>query len=188
MEYKAAVRLRRRGHRQSRRASSKSVTADEIVITQRRAARTDLYRLIKFKRSNQGTCVNQRPIVRKGDRVEKGDVIADGPATSERRNRARQERAHRLYDLGGLQLRGRRSAQRATCPRRRLHLHSYRRIFDTKRRDTKLGPEEITRDIPNVGEDALKDLDERRHHPHRRGGPRAATSWSARSPRRARPS
>ena len=119
------------------------------------------YHLTKFLRSNQSTCINMRPIVDLGERVKKGDVLADGPSTDQRRDRARQERAHRLHDLGRLQLRGRSSAQRASGPRRRIYLDPYRGVRDPSPAIPSSDPEEITRDIPNVGEDALRNLDER---------------------------
>ena len=135
----------------------KSVTADEIAVTTDEG-RTDLYRLIKFKRSNHGTCVNQRPIVRKGERVEKGDVIADGPAT------ANGEVALGKNALIGFMTWEGYNYEDAVLINERLvrediytsiHIEEYY----CESRDTKLGPEEITRDIPNVGEDVLKDLD-----------------------------
>ena len=135
----------------------KSVTADEIAVTTDEG-RTDLYRLIKFKRSNQGTCVNQRPNVRKGERVEKGDVIADGPAT------ANGEVALGKNALIGFMTWEGYNYEDAVLINERLvrediytsiHIEEYY----CESRDTKLGPEEITRDIPNVGEDVLKDLD-----------------------------
>ena len=135
----------------------KSVTADEIAVTTDEG-RTDMYRLIKFKRSNQGTCVNQRPIVRKGERVEKGDVIADGPAT------ANGEVALGKNALIGFMTWEGYNYEDAVLINERLvrediytsiHIEEYY----CESRDTKLGPEEITRDIPNVGEDVLKDLD-----------------------------
>ncbi len=86
------------------------VTADKITVRTSKTT-TDEYELIKFMRSNQGTCINQRPIVSKGDKIIKGQVLADGPATDERRDHPGQERPHRLHDLGGLQLRGRRPYQ-----------------------------------------------------------------------------
>ena len=119
------------------------------------------YKLIKFARSNQGTCINQRPIVDVGDRVSKGDVIADGPATSQGEISARQERAGRLHDLGRLQLRGRRSASTSAWSWRTCYTSIHIEEYECDARDTKLGPEEITRDIPGVGDDALKYLDER---------------------------
>ena len=119
----------------------------------------DIYRLQKFQRSNQSTCINQRPLVKVGDRIEKGDIIADGPST----------------DLGDLALG--RNVLVAFMPWNgynyedsillservvrddvftSIHLEEY----EVNARDTKLGPEEITRDIPNVSEEALKNLDE----------------------------
>ncbi|MEP0508565.1 MAG: DNA-directed RNA polymerase subunit beta, partial [Aurantimonas coralicida] len=119
----------------------------------------DIYRLMKFQRSNQNTCINQRPLVAVGDRVEKGDIIADGPST----------------DLGDLALG--RNVLVAFMPWNGYNyedsiLLSERIVaddvftsihieeFEVMARDTKLGPEEITRDIPNVSEEALKNLDE----------------------------
>ena len=137
------------------------VSADKITVQARTTATTDEYQLIKFMRSNQGTCINQRPIVSKGDEVEKGQVHGRRPRHQERRDQPGQERPDRLHDLGGLQLRGRRPHQREdSCARTcitSIHIEEY----EIEARETKLGPEEITRDIPNVGEDALKDLDER---------------------------
>ena len=119
----------------------------------------DIYRLVKFRRSNQNSCINQRPIVRVGDEVKKGDIIADGPST----------------DLGDLALG--RNIRVAFMPWNGFNyedsiLISERIVkddvftsihieeFEISARDTKLGPEEITRDIPNVGEEALRNLDE----------------------------
>ena len=119
----------------------------------------DIYRLSKFQRSNQSTCINQRPIVRVGDAVKAGDVIADGPST----------------DLGELALG--RNALVAFMPwngynfedsiliserivRDDIFTSIHLEEFEVMARDTKLGPEEITRDIPNVGEEALRNLDE----------------------------
>ncbi|QBX38540.1 DNA-directed RNA polymerase subunit beta [Brevundimonas sp. S30B] len=119
----------------------------------------DIYRLSKFQRSNQSTCINQRPIVRVGDQVKAGDVIADGPST----------------DLGELALG--RNALVAFMPwngynfedsiliserivRDDVFTSIHIEEFEVMARDTKLGPEEITRDIPNVGEEALRNLDE----------------------------
>ncbi|MDI3533708.1 MAG: DNA-directed polymerase subunit beta [Thermosediminibacterales bacterium] len=141
------------------------VTAREIVIrktdlSSNDTSAVDVYKLQKFMRSNQGTCINQKPIVKKGMKVKKGDVIADGPST----------------DMGELAL-GRNvliafmpwegyNYEDAILISEKLvkddvftsiHIEEY----EAEARDTKLGPEEITRDIPNVGEDALKDLDER---------------------------
>ena len=157
MEYKAAydsgvVVIARNG------GYVKSVTADEIVITTDEG-RTDIYKLIKFKRSNQGTCVNQRPIVGKGERVEKGDVIADGPATS---NGEISLGKNAL--IGFMTWEGYNYEDAVLINERLVREDVYTSIhieeYYCESRDTKLGPEEITRDIPNVGEDVLKDLDE----------------------------
>ena len=156
MEYKAAydsgvvVIARKSG-------TVKSVTADEITIVTD-DGRTDLYKLIKFKRSNQGTCVNQRPIVRKGERVEKGDVIADGPATSNG-----EVALGKNALIGFMTWEGYNYEDAVLINERLVREDIYTSIhieeYYCESRDTKLGPEEITRDIPNVGEDVLKDLD-----------------------------
>ena len=118
------------------------------------------YKLTKFLRSNQGTCINQKPIVKKGEAVEKGDIIADGPSTSQ------GEIALGKNILIGFMTWEGYNYEDAVLINERLvkedvftsiHIEEY----ESESRDTKLGPEEITRDIPNVGEDALKDLDER---------------------------
>jgi len=122
-------------------------------------AGVDIYRLRKFQRSNQNTCINQRPLVKVGDRVAKGEVVADGPAT----------------DLGELALgknvlvafmpwMGYNYEDSILISERIVKDDVYTSIhieeFEVAARDTKLGPEEITRDIPNVGEEALRNLDE----------------------------
>ena len=135
------------------------VSAKEVQIRDKEG-RVHSYRLIKFMRSNQGTCINQRPIVNVGDEIKKGDVIADGPATD-----------HGEISLGKNVLLGFMTwegynYEDAVLINEKLvkedmftsiHIEEY----ETEARDTKLGPEEITRDIPNVGEDVLKELDER---------------------------
>jgi len=120
---------------------------------------SDIYQLTKFKRSNQNTCINQRPIVKKGDRVAKGQVIADGPCT----------------DMGELALgrnvlvafmpwRGYNFEDAILVSEKMVKEDYYTSVhieeFEIEARDTKLGPEEVTRDIPNVSESALRDLDE----------------------------
>ena len=134
------------------------VTADKITIKTKKGL--DEYNLIKFKRSNQGTCSNQRPIVKKGDKVEAGDVISDGPSTD------KGELALGKNILVGFMTWEGYNYEDAILINEKLvkedvltsiHIEEY----DCECRDTKLGPEEITRDIPNVGDDALKDLDER---------------------------
>ena len=136
---------------------AESVTADEIVV-HCDDGHKDTYRLIKFKRSNQGTCVNQRPIVNQGDRVEAGQIIADGPSTSQ------GEVALGKNALIGFMTWEGYNYEDAVLQNERLvrddvytsiHIEEY----SHEARDTKLGPEEITREINNVGEDALKDLD-----------------------------
>jgi DNA-directed RNA polymerase beta subunit len=119
----------------------------------------DTYNLLKFKRSNQGTCINQRPIVTKGERVKKGEVIADGPSTDEG-----EVALGKNLLIGFMTWEGYNYEDAIVLNERlvmddvltSLHIEEY----EAEARDTKLGPEEITRDIPNVGEDARKDLDE----------------------------
>ena len=135
------------------------VDADKIVITRDDGEGKEEHKLLKFKRSNQGTCINQRPIVFKGEHVEAGEVIADGPSTSN------GEVALGKNLLIGFMTWEGYNYEDAIILNERLimedvltsiHIEKY----ESEARDTKLGPEEITRDIPNVGDDALKDLDE----------------------------
>ena len=118
------------------------------------------YTLIKFLRSNHGTCINQRPIVSLRDRVKKGDVIADGPSTNQGeialgKNILMGFMTWEGYNYEDAILLNERMVKDDVFTS--IHIEEY----ETEARDTKLGPEEITRDIPNVGDDALKDLDER---------------------------
>ncbi len=118
----------------------------------------DIYSLTKFKRSNQNTCINQRPIVRKGQRVEKGQVLADGPCTD------RGDLAlGRNILVAFMPWRGYNFEDAILVSEKLVREDSFTSIhieeFDIEARDTKLGPEEITRDIPNVSEEFLKDLD-----------------------------
>ncbi|MEG0872874.1 MAG: DNA-directed RNA polymerase subunit beta [Clostridia bacterium] len=133
------------------------VSADKIIVDSKTGK--DEYRLIKFQRSNQGTCMNQKPIVKKGEKVKKGDVIADGPSTQN------GELALGKNILVGFMTWEGYNYEDAILISEDLvkedvfttiHIHDY----DSEARDTKLGPEEITREVPNVGDDALKDLDE----------------------------
>ncbi|MBQ4596049.1 MAG: DNA-directed RNA polymerase subunit beta, partial [Firmicutes bacterium] len=135
------------------------VDADKIVVLRDDGEGKDEYKLLKFKRSNQGTCINQRPIVFNGEHVEKGEVIADGPSTEN------GEVALGKNLLIGFMTWEGYNYEDAIILNERLimedvltsiHIEKY----EAEARDTKLGPEEITRDIPNVGEDALRDLDE----------------------------
>ncbi len=120
----------------------------------------DTYKLIKFMRSNQGMCINQRPIVTEGERVEEGDIIADGPSTKNGeiglgRNILIGFMTWEGYNYEDAMLISEQLVKDDILTS--IHIEEY----EIESRDTKLGPEEITRDIPNVGEDALKDLDER---------------------------
>ena len=135
------------------------VTGDEIIVRTEDGS-VDKYSVLKFKRSNQGTCVNQRPIVYKGDKVVKGQVLADGPATDHGELAlgynvivAYMPWEGYNYEDAILLSEDLVKADVFTS----IHIEEY----DCDARDTKLGEEEITRDIPNVSDDALKDLDER---------------------------
>jgi len=136
---------------------AESVTADEIVI-HCDDGHKDTYRLIKFKRSNQGTCVNQRPIISQGERVEAGQIIADGPSTSQGEIALGKNAL-----IGFMTWEGYNYEDAVLLNERLVRDDVYTSIhieeYSHEARDTKLGPEEITREIPNVGDDALKDLD-----------------------------
>src|SRR5665213_2258631 len=120
---------------------------------------SDIYQLTKFKRSNQNTCINQKPIVRKGDRVVKGQVIADGPCTEQG-----ELGLGRNVLVAFMPWRGYNFEDAILISEKLVREDYYTSIhieeFEIESRDTKLGPEEITRDIPNVSEHALRDLDE----------------------------
>ena len=135
------------------------VSATEIVIRTDEGA-LETYKILKFMRSNQGTCINQRPIVEKGERVTKGMVIADGPATS---NGEISLGKNAL--VGFMTWEGYNYEDAVLINEKIVRDDVYTSIhieeYEIEARDTKLGAEEITRDIPNVGEDALKELDER---------------------------
>ena len=155
MEYKAAIDsgvvvcARERGWVEKVRANEITIRTD--------TGKKDVYNLIKFKRSNQGTCINQRPIVDQGEYVEKGQVIADGPSTS-----------NGEISLGKNALIGFMTWEgynyedavliNETLVRDDVYTSIHIEEYSHEARDTKLGPEEITREIPNVGDDALKDL------------------------------
>ena len=136
----------------------RSVSADEIVVRED-GGNVRKYTLTKFKRSNAGTCTNQRPIVEKGEKIEKGQVIADGPATS---NGEISLGKNAL--IGFMTWEGYNYEDAVLLNENLVKDDKYTSIhieeYEIEARDTKLGPEEITRDIPNVGEDSLKDLDE----------------------------
>ncbi len=134
------------------------VTGDEIIVKNNNNNR-EVYKLQKFKRTNGGTCINQRPIVVRGEKVKAGDVIADGPATDKGemalgRNVVIAFTTWEGYNYEDAILLNERLVKEDVYTS--IHIEEY----DCECRDTKLGPEEITRDIPNVGEDGLKDLDE----------------------------
>jgi DNA-directed RNA polymerase subunit beta len=119
----------------------------------------DTYNLVKYQRSNQGTCINQRPIVHKGESVRRGDIIADGPSTD-----AGELALGRNVLIGFMTWEGYNYEDAVLISERLVRDDIYTSIhieeYECEARDTKLGPEEITREIPNVGDDALKDLDE----------------------------
>ena len=134
-------------------------TSTEIIVRQD-DGKLKKYKLTKFQRSNQSNCYNQRPIVFKGDRVEKGEVIADGPSTSNGelglgKNPLIGFMTWEGYNYEDAVLLSERLVQDDVYTS--IHIEEY----EAEARDTKLGPEEITRDIPGVGDDALKNLDER---------------------------
>lgn len=136
------------------------VTGDMIQIRRDDNGKIDSFRLIKFKSANQGTCINQRPIVNEGDIVKKGDVIADGPSIDQGeialgKNIFIGFMTWEGYNYEDAMLISEKLVMEDVFTS--IHIEEY----ECEARDTKLGPEEITRDIPNVGEDALKDLDDR---------------------------
>jgi len=157
VEYRAAVdsgavvRCRRAG-------VVESVTGDRITV--RVGREVDEYPLIKYRRSNQGTCINQVPIVRSGDEVKEGDILADGPSTDQGelalgRNVVVAYMPWEGYNYEDAIVVSERLVREDLFTS--VHIEEY----EVEARDTKLGPEDITRDIPNIGEDALRDLDER---------------------------
>ena len=157
MEYKAAVDsgvaviAKRAGTVTKVSAKEIEITADDKTV--------DVYELIKFMRSNQGTCINQKPIVSVGQRVEQKEVIADGPSTCDGEISLGKNAL-----IGFMTWEGYNYEDAVLLNEKLVREDVYTSIhieeYEIEARDTKLGPEEITRDIPNVGEDALKDLDE----------------------------
>ncbi|QRN93782.1 DNA-directed RNA polymerase subunit beta [Archangium violaceum] len=150
---------RRDGIVESVDASRIVVKADSATGAFDISSEVDIYNLLKYQRSNQNTCLNQKPIVRKGDRVRKGDVIADGPATETGELALGQNVVVAFMPWQGYNF-----EDSILISERILKEDVFTSIhieeFECIARDTKLGKEEITRDIPNVGEEALKDLDE----------------------------
>ncbi|WP_163195122.1 DNA-directed RNA polymerase subunit beta [Clostridium thermarum] len=136
------------------------VSANEIRIKRDSDGGTDVYRLLKFKRSNQGTCINQRPIVSKGERVTEGTILADGPSTD-----LGEIALGKNIRIGFITWEGYNYEDAMLISEELVRDDVFTSIhieeYEAEARDTKLGPEEITRDIPNVGDDALKDIDER---------------------------
>ncbi|MBI2116552.1 MAG: DNA-directed RNA polymerase subunit beta [candidate division NC10 bacterium] len=146
-----------------------AVSADRIIVRadpkearsdgQDNGSGVDIYTLLKFKRSNQNTCITQKPIVSKGETVVKGQVIADGPATQAGELALGQNVLVAFMPWGGYNFEDAiLISERLVKDDRYTSIHIEE--FEIEARDTKLGKEEITRDIPNVGEEALKDLDE----------------------------
>ncbi len=129
------------------------------ILIKKKDGNKDEYKLAKFVRSNQGTCMNQRPIVSKGDEVEKGQVIADGPSTS-----GGEIALGKNPLIGFMTWEGYNYEDAVLLSERLVQEDVYTSVhiteYETEARDTKLGPEEITRDVPGVGDDALKDLNE----------------------------
>ena len=136
----------------------KSVASDKIVVTEEDGTDRE-YRLKKFERSNQGTCLNQRPIVDKGEKIEKGQTIADGPSTKNG-----ELALGRNILVGFMSWEGYNYEDAILLSEKLVREDMFTTIHieehEIEARDTRLGEEEITRDIPNVGDDALKDLDE----------------------------
>ena len=134
--------------------------SNEIIIKRDSDGNKDVYHLTKFKRSNQSNCYNQKPIVYKNDHVEAGEVIADGPSTCQGEIALGKNPL-----IGFMTWEGYNYEDAVLLSERLVRDDVYTSIhieeYEAEARDTKLGPEEITRDVPGVGEDALKDLDER---------------------------
>ena len=181
-------------HRRApRRAPSTTSTRQRIVVRVESENETivskemgaDIYPMTKFKRSNQNTCITQKPIVRVGQKVHKGQVLADGPCTE-----LGELALGRNVLVAFMPWRGYNFEDAILVSERMVKDDYYTSIhieeFEIEARDTKLGPEEITRDIPNVAERLPARPRRERHHPHRRLRSSRATSWSARSRRRAR--
>src|ERR1700675_1256569 len=144
------------------------VSADRIVVRAETRSKKadpvqdlplDIYNLTKYRRSNQNTCINQRPIVKKGDRVHAGDVIADGPGTDQGELALGRNVLVAFMPWGGYNFEDAiLVSERLVKDDRYTSIHIEE--FEVQARDTKLGKEEVTRDIPNVSEEALKDLDD----------------------------
>lgn len=136
------------------------VSANEVRVKSDADGSTQTYRLLKFKRSNQGSCINQRPIVSKGEHVVKGQVLSDGPSTD-----LGEIALGKNIRMGFITWEGYNYEDAMLISEELVREDVFTSIhieeYECEARDTKLGPEEITRDIPNVSEDTLKDIDER---------------------------
>ena len=136
------------------------VSADTVKVKRDEDGRIDTYKLSKFKRSNQGTCINQRPIVEKGEKVKAGDVLSDGPSTD-----LGEIALGKNIRIGFITWEGYNYEDAMLISEQLVRDDVFTSIhieeYECEARDTKLGPEEITRDIPNVGDDALRDIDEK---------------------------
>ena len=141
--------------------------APSVGSDRRDSAKPDIYNLVKFQRSNQNTCMNQKPIVQPGDQVKAGDVIADGPGDRDRRARARPERGRRVHAVGWLQLRGLDPHQREARQARRLHLDPHRGVR-----------------VRRARHQARQGRDHARHPERRRGGPQGPRRVGHRAHRR----
>ena len=136
------------------------VSADTVRVRRDDTGEIDVYEMVKFSRSNQGTCINQRPVVTEGQHIDVREVIADGPSTSNGEIALGKNAL-----IGFMTWEGYNYEDAVLINEKIVRDDVYTSIhveeYEVEARDTKLGPEEITRDIPNVGDDALKDLDER---------------------------
>jgi DNA-directed RNA polymerase subunit beta len=136
------------------------VSASEVRVKRDDNGTIDIYKLLKFKRSNSGTCINQRPIVDKGEKVEVGTVLSDGPSTD-----LGEIALGKNIRIGFITWEGYNYEDAMLISEELVREDVFTSIhieeYEAEARDTKLGPEEITRDIPNVGDDSLKDIDER---------------------------
>jgi DNA-directed RNA polymerase subunit beta len=155
----AVIVARRSGVVESVDASRVVVKCDEVETENGFDIGVDIYNLIKYQRSNQDTCFNHKPIVNLGERVQKGDVIADGPATNEGELALGRNVMVAFMSWGGYNYEDSILVSERVV-KDDIYTSVHIEEFETMARDTKLGKEEITRDIPNVGEDALKNLDD----------------------------
>lgn len=137
-----------------------SVDSSRIVVrVTEEGGGVDIYNLTKFQRSNQGTCMNQKPIVNAGDMADRGSILADGPSTDSGRLALGRNVIVAFMPWGGYNFEDAMLISERLV-KEDIYTSIHVEAFEIEARDTKLGPEEITRDIPNVGEEALKDLDE----------------------------